>query len=330
MTHISILVPAFNEEANVRACHARIRTVLEGLPDYDAEIIFTDNHSTDATFPILKEIAAGDPRVRVFRFSRNMGYQASVMYAYKAAQGDCAIQIDCDLQDPPELIPHMLALWRNGHHVVYGVRRRLPDGPVVAGLRRAFYWMIDRISQDDLPRNAGEFRLTDRRILDQIRLRNDRSPYMRGMISAMGFSQIGFDYDRAPRTAGASKFPLKMMVSLAMDGLINHSLVPLRLASTTAMVTGLVTFLILLGYLVGKLILGHEWPPGFATLVILLLMSITLNAMFMGIVGEYIGRIFMQVKDLKAPIVEATLNVLPLPAADAPVPSRLVKIQAAE
>lgn len=309
MTLISILVPAYNEEANVRACHARIAAVLDTLPGHDAEIIFTDNHSTDCTFAILTQIAEQDPRVRVFRFSRNVGYQNSVMYAYKAARGDCAIQLDCDMQDPPELIPQMLDLWGQGHQVVYGVRKRLPDGPVVAGLRRGFYWLIDRISPDDLPHNAGEFRLTDRRLLDQIRLREDRSPYMRGMISAMGFSQVGFDYDRAPRTAGVSKFPLRAMVSLAVDGMVNHSLVPLRLASTTSIVVGLATFLILLGYLVGKLIFGQQWPPGFATMVILLLMSITLNAMFLGIVGEYVGRIFLQTKDINAPIVQATLNV---------------------
>ena len=309
MSLISILVPAYNEELNVRACYTRIAAVLDGLPGDQAEIIFTDNHSTDGTFAILSEIAAEDPRVRVFRFSRNVGYQNSVMYAYKMARGDCAIQLDCDLQDPPELIPQMLDLWRQGNQVVYGIRKKLPDGPVVAALRRGFYWFIDRISHDDLPRNAGEFRLTDRRILDQIRVSEDRSPYMRGMISAMGFTQVGFDYDRAARTAGESKFPLKAMISLAVDGMVNHSLVPLRLASTVSLFAGLITFLILLFYLIGKLLFGQEWPPGFATLVILLLMSMTLNAMFLGILGEYIGRIFMQTKNLNAPVVEATLNV---------------------
>ncbi|MFV0293377.1 MAG: glycosyltransferase family 2 protein [Paracoccus sp. (in: a-proteobacteria)] len=305
---ISLLIPAYNEEDNVRSCHARIVSVLENLPDYEAEIIFTDNHSTDRTFAILSEIAAKDPRVRVFRFSRNVGYQNSVMFAYKVARGECAIQLDCDLQDPPELIPQMLDLWRQGNQVVYGIRRKLPDGPVVAMLRRGFYWFIDRISPDDLPRNAGEFRLTDRRILDQIRSSEDRSPYMRGMISAMGFSQAGFEYDRAARVAGESKFPLRAMISLAVDGMVNHSLVPLRLASTVSLFVGLITFMILFGYLMGKLLFGQEWPPGFATLVILLLMSMTLNAMFLGILGEYVGRIFLQTKNINAPIVEATLN----------------------
>lgn len=325
MTLISILIPAYNEEDNVRACYDRVAAVLDGL-DAEAEIIFTDNHSTDRTFAILTAIADTDPRVRAFRFSRNVGYQASVMYAYKMARGDCAIQLDCDLQDPPELIPQLLDLWRQGNHVVYGIRRSLPDGPVVAALRRGFYWFIDRISADDLPRNAGEFRLTDRRLLDQIRLSEDRSPYMRGLISAMGFTQTGFEYDRAARVAGVSKFPFRAMLSLAVDGMVNHSLVPLRLASTISMVVGLVTFLVLLGYLVGKLLFGATWPPGFATLAILLLMSMTLNAMFLGIIGEYVGRIFMQTKNINAPIVEAALNGVP----EAPRGQVLPRMHAAE
>lgn len=322
MTLISILIPCLNEEENIRRCHARVAAVLDGLEDVEAEIIFTDNHSTDLTFAILREIAEEDPRVRVFRFSRNVGYQASVMFAYKAARGDCAIQLDSDLQDPPELIPTMLDLWRQGNQVVYGIRRSLPDGPVVAALRRGFYWFIDRVSADDLPRNAGEFRLTDRVILDQIRRSEDRSPYMRGMISAMGFRQVGFDYDRAARAAGQSKFPFRAMLGLAVDGLVNHSLLPLRLASTVSLLAGLFTFLVLLGYLVGKLLFGQEWPPGFATLVVLLLMSMTLNAMFLGILGEYIGRIFLQTKNINAPIVEAALN--------APGPVAPLRMEAAE
>ena len=322
MTLISILIPCLNEEENIRRCHARVAAVLDGLEDVEAEIIFTDNHSTDLTFAILREIAEEDPRVRVFRFSRNVGYQASVMFAYKAARGDCAIQLDSDLQDPPELIPTMLDLWRQGNQVVYGIRRSLPDGPVVAALRRGFYWFIDRVSADDLPRNAGEFRLTDRVILDQIRRSEDCSPYMRGMISAMGFRQVGFDYDRAARAAGQSKFPFRAMLGLAVDGLVNHSLLPLRLASTVSLLAGLFTFLVLLGYLVGKLLFGQEWPPGFATLVVLLLMSMTLNAMFLGILGEYIGRIFLQTENINAPIVAAALN--------APGPVTPLRMEAAE
>lgn len=308
MTLVSILIPALNEEDNVHNTYKRVMDVFEQLPDYEPELIFTDNHSSDETFSILTEIAAEDPRVRVIRFSRNVGYQASVLTAYRAAEGACAIQLDCDLQDPPELIPQMLDTWRKGYHVVYGIRRSLPDGPVVAWLRRTFYALIDAISEDDLPRNAGEFRLTDRRILDELRRVEDRSPYVRGLISGMGFNQTGFEYDRNARVAGDSKFPLRAMISLAVDGLINHSLVPLRLASLISLLGGLCAFLLLSGYLIGKLVFGQEWPAGFATTTTLILLSMTVNAMFLGILGEYVGRIFLQSKNLNRPLVEIELN----------------------
>ena len=314
-TLVSILIPALNEEANVRTAYDRVRAVFDNLPGYEMEVIFTDNHSDDRTFDILSQIADEDPRVRVIRFSRNVGYQKSVLTAYRAAQGACSIQLDCDMQDPPELIPQMLDKWRQGFHVVYGIRRSLPDGPIVAAARRAFYALIDIISNDDLPRNAGEFRLTDRRILDELRRIDDQSPYVRGLISGMGFSQTGFEYDRQARTAGHSKFPLKAMLSLAIDGLINHSLLPLRLASMISLFVGLATFLLMIGYVIGKFVFGADWPAGFATTTILLLLSMTLNAMFLGILGEYIGRIFLQTKKLGRPIIEAEIN-----GADAPPP----------
>lgn len=308
MTLVSILIPALNEEDNVKTAYDRVVNVFDNLPDYEPEIIFTDNHSADRTFDILSEIAAEDHRVRVIRFARNMGYQSSVLTAYRSANGACSIQLDCDMQDPPELIPMMLDLWRQGNHVVYGIRRSLPDGPIVAAARRGFYALIDMISNDDLPRNAGEFRLTDRRILDELRLVDDRSPYVRGLISGMGFQQVGFEYDRDARTAGESKFPFKAMLSLAIDGLINHSLLPLRLASMISLTVGLMTFLLMMGYIIGKLFFGQDWPGGFATTTILLLLSMTLNAMFLGILGEYIGRIFLQSKDLNRPLIEKEVN----------------------
>ncbi|WP_265518368.1 glycosyltransferase family 2 protein [Nitratireductor luteus] len=318
---VSVLVPVFNEEANVRRAYAAITNTFQDLPDYDCEIIFTDNHSTDGTFEILKEICRCDRRVRVIRFSRNVGYQRSLLTAYKAARGACSVQIDCDLQDPPQLIPQMLTRWRQGHQVVYGIRRSLTDNRLTALARRIFYRCINALSEDELPLNAGEFRLVDRRILDELRHVDDTSPYLRGLISSMGFSQVGFEYDRQARVAGESKFPLRAMLSLAVDGILNHSLIPLRLASMASLVVGTATLLLLFGYLVGKLLFGQNWPAGFATTTALLLLSITLNAMFLGIIGEYIGRIFMQSKRRPVPIVEAMLNDRTGPTEEPPLPA---------
>lgn len=318
---MSVLVPAFNEEDNVERCYRAITAVFDALPGHRCEIIFTDNHSSDGTFAVLQRIAAADARVRVIRFARNFGYHRSVLVAYQNASGDCAIQIDCDLQDPPAHIPSMLALWRQGHQVVYGVRRSLPDGRVTRLARQGFYRLLRAMSDDDLPLDAGEFRLVDRRILDELRLVEDTSPYVRGLISAMGFSQVGFVYDRADRIAGDSKFPLRKMVDMAVDGLLNHSLVPLRIASGIALVVGAITFLLICGYLVARIFFGAAWPAGFATTTLLLLLSIMLNAMCFGIIGEYIGRIFMQAKRRPLPIIEQRLN-FDAPSAPSPAPER--------
>ncbi len=307
-TLVSIVVPAFNEEGNVVRCYESIVAVFRQLPEYDYEIIITDNHSTDRTFLLLEDLAAKDPALKVIRFSRNYGYQRSLLTAYQAASGACAIQLDCDLQDPPELIPEMLQIWRMGHQVVYGIRRSLKDGIVVASLRRLYYRLIATISDDDLPVNVGEFRLVDRCILVELQKVTDTSPYLRGLISTMGFSQMGLEYDRMGRTEGESKFPLKSMISLALDGVLNHSLLPLRLASIAGMFIGLLSLVLTSVYLLGRLVFGQAWPAGFATTTILLLMSIAINAIFMGILGEYVGRLFLHAKTEIKPIVERRLN----------------------
>lgn len=305
---VSVLVPAYNEDLNIENAYHAIVRVFEGLPEYDYEIIVTDNHSTDRTFALLRELAASDPKLKVIRFSRNFGFERSLLCAYKAATGDCSVQIDCDLQDPPELIPQMLEMWREGHQVVYGIRRSLPDGVITTAMRRLFYWSLASISDDDLPLNAGEFRLVDARILAELRKVDDVSPYLRGLISAMGFSQVGFEYDRRDRIAGTSKFPFRAMVGLAVDGVLNHSLVPLRIASLIGLTIGALSLLLTFGYIIGSLVFRQDWPAGFATTTILLLISISMNAIFMGILGEYLGRLFMQSKNRTDPLVEARLN----------------------
>ncbi|MDB5685842.1 MAG: glycosyl transferase family 2 [Rhizorhabdus sp.] len=307
---VSVLVPAFNEAENVERAYRAITAIFANLSGYDYELIFTDNHSTDATFPLLQQIALEDPRVRVIRFARNYGYQRSLLVAYQNARGACAVQLDCDLQDPPELIPQMLELWQQGHQVVFGIRRSLCDDRLTAALRRAFYRTVNALSEEELPLDAGEFRLVDARILAELRRVHDVTPYLRGLISAMGFSQIGFPYDRGARLAGKSKFPLRKMLGLAVDGVLNHSLVPLRAASAVGIVVGLCTMVLIFGYLVARLAFGRAWPAGFATTTILLLLSITLNAFFLGIIGEYLGRIFMHLKRLPTPAIEVELNAL--------------------
>jgi glycosyltransferase involved in cell wall biosynthesis len=181
---ISLVMPVYNEEANIDRAYTALTNLFANLPAYDYEFIFTDNHSTDRTFEKLDAIAKSDPRVKVIRFNRNYGFQRSLLTAYRHAAGDAAIQIDCDLQDPPELIPTFLELWSQGHDVVVGLRRRRQEPALLTLARRWFYILLSRISEDQITRDAGDFRLVDRSILDLLSGVNDFNPFVRGIISS--------------------------------------------------------------------------------------------------------------------------------------------------
>jgi dolichol-phosphate mannosyltransferase len=307
---VSLVVPVLNEEANVARLYDRVCGVMGGLAGrYRWELLFTDNHSTDRTFAILSDLAKADPRVRVIRFSKNFGYRRSILTGYLNAAGDAVVQLDCDLQDPPELVPQMLADWEAGAKVVYGVRRTRQESPAMNLTRKAFYRTIHWLSDDPLPLDSGDFRLVDRRVVEELRKVDDANPYLRGLIATLGFEQKGFAYDRAARAAGDSKFPLRALVRLAVDGLLNHSTVPLRLATYVSVVMLLLTAVGGAGYAAVRLSgYGQDWPPGFTTLVLLILGSTALNALFFGIQGEYLIRIFQQVKRRPLTIVEEELN----------------------
>jgi polyisoprenyl-phosphate glycosyltransferase len=313
---ISICVPVFNEEPNIEPLYDALVPVMAQVADrYDFELLFTDNHSSDNTFGVLERLAKRDPRVRALRFSRNFGFQRSILTGYLSARGDAAVEIDCDLQDPPSLILEFLRQWEGGYRVVYGIRSGRKESWAMNATRRLFYRLIDSLSEDELPLDAGDFRLVDRCVLDELRKIEDSQPYLRGTIAALGFDQIGIPYHRAERQQGESKFTFSELIALALDGILNHSVVPLRIATYLGLAISLCTFLAVLGYLVGRLVFGKDWPPGFASIVVLILGSLSLNALFLGIIGEYLGRIYRQVKRRSLTVVERELNA---PAARAP------------
>jgi glycosyltransferase involved in cell wall biosynthesis len=306
---ISICVPVFNEERNIRPVYdALVTTLAEVNEQYEFEFLFTDNHSSDRTFEVLAELASVDPRVRAIRFSRNFGFQRSILTAYNNARGDAAVQIDCDLQDPPSLIIEFLRKWQSGYQVVYGVRTTRKESWGMSTTRKIFYRLIDSLSDDPLPHDAGDFRLIDRRVLDQLLKFDDYQPYLRGAIAALGFEQIGIPYSRAERHYGESKFSFGELIGLALDGILNHSVVPLRIATYLGLLISLLTFLGIVGYGIGRVVFGANWPPGFATVIMLILGSLSLNALFLGIIGEYIGRIYRQVKNRPLTIIERELG----------------------
>lgn len=302
---VTILVPVFNEAENIRLFHAALSEVVRDLEDrYLFEILFTDNRSTDGTWEILRDLARADRRIRAVRFSRNVGYQRSILAGYRLARGDAAVQIDADLQDPPTLLPEFLRRWENGAQVVYGVRESRDEPAWMEAARKVFYRLADLLSEDRLPLDAGDFRLVDRVVLEAIRRLDDVDPYLRGAIAAMGFRQEGVAYHRAARARGTSKFARGEYVRLALDGILAHSMIPLRLATYVGLAVTLGTFLGIVGYATARLTIGREWPGGFATTTILILLSLGLNALFLGILGEYLGRIYRHVRRGAGTIVD--------------------------
>lgn len=306
---ISIAMPVYNEEANVDRAYTVLTALFKGLPQYDLEFIFTDNHSEDRTFDRLAALAKSDDRIKVIRFNRNYGFQRSLLSAYRQASGDAAIQIDCDLQDPPELIPKFLEHWEQGHDVVVGLRRLRQENSLLTLARRVFYMLLSRMTEDRLTRDAGDFRLIDRSILDRLKAVNDFNPYVRGVVSSFATNEIGIQYDRAQRIHGKSKFPVRKLVGFAMDGVIGHSVLPLRLASYSGLIISLIIFVIGIFYIFGALFFGQTWPSGFATVVVVTLFGISLNAIFLGIIGEYVSRIYQQVRYRPLVVVERAINI---------------------
>jgi glycosyltransferase involved in cell wall biosynthesis len=319
---ISIVIPVFNEEANIEPLYAALNPVLDQLKaQYDFELLFTDNHSTDGTFDILRRLSLKDMRLRVLRFSRNFGFQRSIYTGYIHAQGDAAVQIDCDLQDPPEMILEFVKKWEEGYQVVYGERSKRQESWTMNVIRKIFYRLIDLLSEDELPYDAGDFRLVDRRVLDVLKQIDDYQPYLRGTIATLGFNQIGIPYNRNERKLGVSKFSMAQLLGLALDGILNHSVVPLRLATAIGFIVSVTTFMGTAVYLLGKIVLGKPWPPGFTTLVVLILGSLSLNALFLGIIGEYLGRIYRQVKKRPLTIIECEINSISTLPAENPAES---------
>ena len=306
---ISLVMPVYNEVANVERAYSELLAVFSGLPQYDLEFVFTDNHSEDGTFALLAKLGAADPRIKVIRFNRNYGFQRSLLTAYRHASGDAAVQIDCDLQDPPALILEFITLWEQGHDVVVGVRRRRREHVLLTWGRRAFYAILSKTSEDRITRDAGDFRLIDRSIINRLRELNDINPYVRGVISSLACNEAGIIYDRAARLHGRSKFPLIKLFRFAMDGIIAHSVIPLRLATYIGMMVSTITFLMSVAYLCAALFFGNSWPSGFATLVIVMLFGISLNAIFLGIIGEYVSRIYQQVRWRPLVVIENAINL---------------------
>ncbi|MGH9521931.1 MAG: glycosyltransferase family 2 protein [Terriglobales bacterium] len=292
---LSVVVPCFNEEAVIEATHQRLGRVLDALA-IPSEIVYVDDGSSDATFSHLSAIQARDARVRVVRLSRNFGHQFASTAGLQHASGDAVVLIDADLQDPPELISEMLARWNDGFAVVYGTRTtRTGEGWFKQATAKMFYRLINRVSEVPIPLDTGDFRLMDRRVVNAVLSMPERDRFLRGMVAWAGFRQTPLPYAREPRSAGQSKYPLRKMLHFAGDGILSFSLTPLKFATILGFVASALAMLGIVYALVVRFE-THSWVPGWASIFLAVLFMGGVQLICLGILGEYLGRIYGESK----------------------------------
>jgi len=295
---ISVIVPVYNEELVLPQFHARMIQVMVRLKDYDWKVTFINDGSRDDSWKIIQNISETDPRFSGVCLSRNFGHQASISCGYELAKGDAVISIDADLQDPPEVIPDLIRRWEAGDRVVLAVRRsRKGETRTKLWTAGIYYKIISKMSETDTPESTGDFRLLDRLAVDALKRLNETHRYIRGLVGWLGFSRGIVEYDRAPRQAGVTKYSLVKMVRLAMDGIISLSFMPLRAAYIAAFIL-MTPFLLYLVYsFLAHYYFGAILVPGWTSLVLAVILFGTFNLLMLGILGEYTGRIYSEVKN---------------------------------
>lgn len=305
---ISIVVPCFNEEGNVGPLYERVSAVFANLPEYNYDLIFADNASTDSTQELLRSLAKSDHRVKVIFNMRNFGHIRSPYNALLQATGDAVIGIVADLQDPPELIPEFLRQWESGSKVVLGQKTESEESWILFWLRGIYYKLVKKLADVELLEHVTGFGLYDREVVEQLRALDDPYPYARGLISELGYPVARVPYAQPKRKSGVTKNSFYTLYDMAMLGFTTHSKKPLRLATMLGFASALLSLLVGLVYLVYKLLYWNEISVGIAPLVIGLFFFASVQLVFLGIVGEYVGAIHTQVMHRPLVIERERLN----------------------
>ena len=306
---LSVLTPCFNEEAGIRECYERVRSVMESyLSEYDYEHLFIDNCSSDATVEILRDIAQCDRRVRVIVNSRNYGQSRSPYHGMLQVTGDAYIGIVADLQTPPEVIPALVERWEQGYPMVIAVRTGMSEGWVIQLLRRTFSWLISRVSNIEQIPNFIGFGLFDRRIVEVLRELDDPTPYFRGMVAEIGFDKAFVEYIQPLRKHGRSRHSLFDLLDYAILGLVSNSQAPLRLMTMVGFVTSIASLIVTLIYSFMKFLFWSSLPLGMAPILVGMFFFASLQFLFLGILGEYVGSIHERVKRRPLVIEKERIN----------------------
>ncbi|WP_410499278.1 glycosyltransferase family 2 protein [Chitinibacter sp. S2-10] len=308
MQRLSVVIPCYNEEEVIGETLKRLGEFRATVTDLEVEFIFVDDGSKDRTRELLTAAQQANPEIRVVGFARNFGHQIAVTAGIDAASGDAVVLIDADLQDPPEVIGEMIALWRNGYHVVYGTRVDRPgESAFKLVTARAFYRVLNRLSDVPIPLDTGDFRLMDRKVVDVLKGMPERDRFIRGMVSWVGFKQVALPYRRAERFAGESKYPLRKMVRFATDGIMSFSTKPLRLAVTLGLLSSFIALLGIINTLVVRLTTEH-WVAGWAEIMVAILFLGGVQLLCIGILGEYVGRTYNEIKRRPLYVVQDRLG----------------------
>ncbi|MCB0077945.1 MAG: glycosyltransferase family 2 protein [Anaerolineales bacterium] len=299
MSHpvVSVVAPVWNEEETLPEFYRRMTAALEGT-GLAYELILVNDGSRDGSPAIMDGLHNRDPRVRIIHFARNFGHQVAITAGMDYAAGDAVVVIDSDLQDPPEVIPEMITKWQAGYEVVYGVRtEREGESWFKLTTANLFYRAINRITNVDIPLDAGDFRLADRKVIQTMRALREKHRYMRGLSAWVGFKQVALPYKRHARYAGETKYPLRKMLKFATDAVTNFSYLPLQFATWTGFGMSLLALLALVAVIVARLLRPDVFFEGQATTLVSVLFIGGVQLISLGIIGEYLGRIYEEVKD---------------------------------
>ncbi|MCB0976572.1 MAG: glycosyltransferase family 2 protein [Acidimicrobiales bacterium] len=291
---VSFVIPVLDERETLPLLAERLTAVMDRL-EGDCEVVLVDDGSTDGSFEVMRELNAVDPRFRALRLSRNFGHQPAITAGIEHASGQALVIMDADLQDPPEVAIDLVAKWREGFDVVYAVRdERAGESRVKLTTARWFYRLLGRMSEVDIPVDAGDFRLVDRQVADAVIAMPEHHRYLRGMFAWIGYDQVGVHYQREARHAGKTKFSMRKMLTFAADGIVSFSTVPLRMAMTLGFVVSALSFAAVL-YGIGSKVLGHV-VPGWASVVVTIGLLGGVQLTVLGVIGEYLARVHDEVK----------------------------------
>ena len=307
---VTLVIPMYYEEKVADECYKRVKENLVKLENYEHEIIFVNDGSKDKTLEILEEIAKEDTQLKVISFSRNFGHQAAVTAGIKEVTGDAIVIIDADLQDPPELIPDMIKYWEKGNEVIYGKRKtRKGESAFKLLTAKMFYKTLNTLSDVEIPKDTGDFRLVDKKVIDVVNNMPEHNKFLRGLFSWVGFKQMPYEYERQERFAGKTKYPLKKMLKLASDGIISFSTKPLKLVGGLGFITIIISIGILIYSLISYAFHLNELTPGWTSIMVAITLFSGVQLISIWIISEYIGRIYDETKQRPQYIIDKKINI---------------------